>query len=321
LTKPPDRQEPQLRAQAFGIPLTLHDDGHVAALSAPYGIPELATDVWHDPAGAERRWSGAQPTRTRELRIDNAVVLSVDRDDARGYFLRARGAGAALISPDGLEVICAPEDDGSYWTAILIGQVLPLVATVRGMEVFHASGVVRDGHAYMLCGAPGVGKTSIAAHLVLSGDELLSDDVVALDDRLVAHPGAAVLHVRAAELQQLGAGPTPGIRRTGTVIGRTTFEVAHPGHAQPLAAIYFLERGTSGPVVEPVPHPNPFELLGATFNLSVRTPARLLHHLNLCASLAERVPVFRVRITPGRRAAEAASALSAHIDGCRPARV
>lgn len=321
MAKPPDRREPELRAQAFGIPVTLHDDGHVAGLSAPYGKPELPTNVWHDPAGAERRWSGAQPARTRELRIDDAVVLSVDRDDARGYFLRARGAGAALISPDGLEVICAPEDDGSYWTAILIGQVLPLAATVRGVEVFHASGVVRDGHAYMLCGAPGVGKTSIAAHLVLSGDELLSDDVVALDDRLVAHPGAAVLHLRAAELEQLRAGPTPGIRRTATVAGRATFEVEHPGHARPLAAIYFLERAHAGPVVESVPHPNPFDLLGATFNLSVLTPTRVVHHLSLCASLAERVPVFRVRITPGRRAAEAAAALSAHIDGCRQARV
>lgn len=313
--------QPELRAQAFGIPLTLHDDRHVAGLSAPYGSLEVATDVWHDPAGAERRWSGAQPTRTRELRRDNTVVLSVDRDDARGYLLRARSAGTALITPDGLEVICAPEDDESCWTAILVGQILPLAATVRGMEVFHASGVVRNGHAYMLCGAPGVGKTSIAAHLVLSGDELLSDDVVALDDQLVAHPGAAVLHVRAAELQQLGAGPTPGIRRTATVVGRTTFEVERPGHAGPLAAIYFLERATAGPVIEPVPHPGPFDLLGATFNLSVLTPTRLLHHLSLCASLAERVPVFRVRTIPGCRAAQAAAALSAHIDGHRVARV
>jgi hypothetical protein len=189
------------------------------------------------------------------------------------------------------------------------------------MEVFHASGVVRDGHAYMFCGAPGVGKTSIAAHLVLSGDELLSDDVVALDDRLVAHPGAAVLHVRTAELPQLGAGPTAGMRRTATVVGRTTFEAEHPGHARPLAAIYLLERATAGPVVELVPHPSPSGLLGATFNLSVLTPTRLVHHLSLCATLAERVPVFRVRIIPGRRAAEAAAALSAQIDSHRGARI
>jgi hypothetical protein len=70
-----------------------------------------------------------------------------------------------------------------------------------------------------------------------------------------------------------------------------------------------------------MPSPSPISLLGATFNLSVQTHTRVTHQLDLCARVAARVPIFRVRIVPGRGAAELAQALSAHIDQWGVARV
>jgi hypothetical protein len=296
----------------------LPDDPDLPGLSPPSGDDHGAsTLVRHDPAGLHERWSkNTACARTREITNGEQVLLSVDHDPDRGYLLRIAGIGAALISPDGLDVRCAPDPDGSDWQSMLVGQVLPLVATIRGLEVFHAAGVVRAGSAYLLCAPQGVGKTSLAAHLVADGAGLLSDDVIALDDRLVAHPGAAVLYVRVPELEHLGHGPVPGLRRLGTTRGRAMFVADLPAAAEPLAGIYFLERERigAGSAIEPIARPSPLSLLGATFNLSVRTPARLTRHLELCARLAESVPLFRVRITPDQGAAELARALSAHID-------
>jgi hypothetical protein len=247
--------------------------------------------------------------------------MSVDHDPVRGYLVNAPGTGTALVSDDGLDVWCAPDPATTDWRALLGGQVLPLVATVRGLEVFHAAGVVRGSHAYLLAAAQGVGKTSLAAHLVMSGAQLLSDDVVALDDRLYAHPGVAVLHIRDPELRELAGGPLPGLARLGTLRGRVRLAADDPASAQPLGAIYMLERAASGEPIEPIQHPSGVGLLGATFNLSVRTTARLVHQLDLCARLASSTPIFRVRIVPGRSAAELACALAAHIDEREAARV
>ena len=319
-----DERAGGFHAQAFGIRLVFQDDLDLPGLSPPLLTADLAgapTKVRHAPEEIEDLWAGAGSTRTRtrEILDGERLLLSVDHDADRGYLLRLPGIGAALISPDGLDVRCAPDADSADWQSMLVGQVLPLAATVRGLEVFHAAGLVRDERAYLLCAAQGVGKTSLAAHLVAAGASLLSDDVVALDDRLIAHPGAAVLYVRDPELRNLGPGPVPGLKRLGTTRGRAMFAVERPGRARPVGAIYFLERAGSGEPIEAVQCPTPIDLLGATFNLSVRTPARLAHHLELCGRLAERVLTFRVRIVPGRGAADLARTLTAHIDALETA--
>lgn len=321
MTSPLEPSESVVQAQAFGINLVLPDDLDLRGLSPPDDDLGAPTAVRNDPTGPRDRWSGAQPKRTREVRYEELLMLSVDHDPARGYLLQAPGIGAALISSDGLEVCCAPEPDTTEWKSLLVGQVLPLAATVRGLEVFHAAGVARGCRTYMLCAAQGVGKTSLAAHLVLAGAQLLSDDVVAVDDRLIAYPGGGILHLRNPELEALGSRPLPGLRRLGTARGRTTFAADHLSRAHRLGGIYLLERAGGGAAIEPVAHPSPFSVLGATFNLSVQTDTRLIHHLELCIRIAESVPIFRVRIVPGRLAGELASALAAHIDDRETAQV
>ena len=44
---------------------------------------------------------------------------------------------------------------------------------------------------------------------------------------------------------------------------------------------------------------DPGVLLGSTFNLSVRSPDRLLRHLEFCARIAAQVRVFRLLVRPG----------------------
>ena len=191
--------------------------------------------------------------------------------------------------------------------------MLPLAATLRGLEVFHAAGVVLDGRAQMLCGAAGAGKTSLAAHLVLGGADLLSDDVVALDDRLMAHPGTAVLRLREAEAGRVTSAPTSRLGARDEAAGRMRIAATAAVEARPLSALHLLERTADGAGIEPLEHPSPIELLGSTFNLSVQTPTRLIRQLDLCARIAREVPIFRVRVRPDQDAAELASELAAHV--------
>jgi hypothetical protein len=179
-----------------------------------------------------------------------------------------------------------------------------MAATLRHLEVLHASAVSVDGRALVFCATPGVGKSSLAAQLVLRGAGLLSDDAVAIDEHLVAHPSTGAVHLRAPELarldqatrDQLGIGTAT--RFDGRAVGSVT-----PAEPAPLHAVCLLERAADGPAFEPVETVDPVILLGSTFNVSARSPERLLRHLDFCARIATDVRVFRIRISPGVDAA------------------
>lgn len=300
-------------AQAFGVNLTFRDDLWLDGLCPPSAsLAQPPTELRRDPVAVADRWSGAQAERMRELR-EGDTVFSVDHDPQRGWLVQASGTGAAFLTLDGLTVECAPEPDSGAWDALLGGQVLPLVATLRGLEVFHAAGVVWESRANLLCAAQGVGKTSLAAHLVMTGAQLLSDDVVAVDGELVAHPGLTVLHVRGPERERVERDAGAALVQLNTVRGRTGFVARDPARAHPVGAIYVLERAQEGAAFERVRSPTPVDLLRTTFNVTVQSPARLIRQLDLCGRLAAEVPIFRVRIVPDHPAAELAEMLLAHM--------
>jgi hypothetical protein len=301
------------QAQAFGVNLTVPDDLWLEGLRpSSASLAEPPTELRRDPTAVADRWSGAQAKRMREFR-EGDTVFSVDHDPERGWLVQASGTGAAFLAPDGFAVECAPKPDSGAWDALLGGQVLPLVATLRGLEVFHAAGVVWEGRANLLCAAQGVGKTSLAAHLVMAGARLLSDDVVAVDGDLVAHPGLTVLNVRGPERERVERGAGPALGQLPTVNGRTGFVARDPARAQPVGAIYVLERAAAGEAFERVSSPTPVDLLRTTFNVTVQSPARLIRQLDLCGRLAVEVPIYRVRIVPDHPAAELAGMLLAHM--------
>lgn len=297
--------------EAFGVPFAVLDDIPLVGLSrADPSSPALATTVREDPDAVSDRWREAQPERTREIRRGDRVLVSVAYDPDRGYLVHADDLGTGLVSPDGLEIVWAPDLAASRGSELLTAQVMPLAATVRGFEVFHAAAVVLDGHAHMLCGAAGVGKTSLAAHLVIGGADLLSDDVTALDARFMAYPGTAVLRMREPEAERIDGAPTPRLSDRQEIPGRVRFAATAVGKPHPLRALHLLERADTGASIERLDQPRPTELLGATFNLSVQTEERLVRQLDLCARMAAEVPIFRVRIRPDQDAAGLAAELA-----------
>lgn len=229
---------------------------------------------------AERWVSGAGEVLVRQRLPGGRGHMVLERC-ADGLLLHAPEAGTHLIDSGANTVHCAPvSGDGGRWHELLTGQVLPLVAVLRGLEVLHASAVTYRDTAIAFCGRSGAGKTAIAASLVARGASILTDDVLALEARgscVVAHPGPRLLRMRG------GAGAVP-------------LETARP---VPLSALCVVDRAADGELEIRRVRPTASMLLGTTFNFAVTTPQRLAAQLDLHARLAQSVAVIHAQVPPG----------------------
>lgn len=319
------------QASAFGLALQVDPRIEIGALlaSGAAAVDRPPTRVLIAPEEIGRRWrTAAAPQRVRDAREGSRPHLTVDFAAGSGYLMWRAGCGRILISEDGTEMICEPERQDAGWTAIITAQGLPLAATLRGLEPFHASGVVIDGRARLLAGAPGAGKSSIAAALVRDGARLLGDDGIAIEhsgETLVAHPGTRSLDLRAAEEQRLStreqaqtgvlydpSGEQGAARRAGS-LGKRRYLVDVLANPAPLGDLFLLERSRAEPAIEPIDPVDPFSLLASTFTLSVRTPERLARHLDLVAAIAARCRVLRLRVRPDTDATRLAGELARHM--------
>lgn len=308
------RERPGLRG-AFGLTLDVDALIEIPGLGpAEAGAGAApATRIALDPRELARRWEGARGEQRRlgALGAAERPYLTVDFAERAGYLLWAEGFGRVLIAADGGELLCDPARERADWTTILWAQALPFAATLRGLEVLHAAGVVTGAGALLLAGEPGAGKSSLAAALVRRGAGLLGDDALALrwhEGRLVAHPSVGLLHLRAAEHARLGAAERSALGVPAELAGKWRYARA-VARAAPLAALFLLERSARSPVVERLERVDPFDLLASTFNLSIRTPERLRRQLDVVAALAAGGHVYRLRVQPGTDATRLARLL------------
>ena len=313
------RARPLHRTTAFGLPLEptfhVHGLGPVAGTLSPsrpmtvrLGEPgELAG--WGDGAAVPvyGRWGPG-----------GEVAACIHRHPRHGHRLFAEGFGTYALSPALDELACAPpaEVEDWDWQRFLTGHVLPFAAVLSGLEVLHASAVAIDGRVIALVGGSGAGKTSLALHLAVRGARLFTDDVLALElsgADVVAHPGAGVANVCANERERLMllAGG-----EVGTIVGAAGDDlrvvVERETRPLPLAAVYFIDRPTTHRRLRFEGVDAAVQLLGATFNLSIRDPARLRRHLEVCAALAQRTVSYRVAVPASVGASAVAAAIASH---------
>jgi serine kinase of HPr protein (carbohydrate metabolism regulator) len=166
-------------------------------------------------------------------------------------------------------------------------------------------------------GPSGAGKSSIAAGLVSAGGQLLSDDAVALaldDGAPIAYAGSAVLRLRAAENERLSARARAALGQQASFVNdrHRYVSTSAPG-AVPLGSVFLLERSADEPAVERLEVVDPFELIASTFNLSVRTPARLRRQLDVVSAIASGGFAHRLRVQPGIDATRLAEIVQEHL--------
>lgn len=235
--------------------------------------------------------------------LPDASSVRTDHHPAVGYLITASDGCRCLVDLDGRRIRAAAGPyDNRRWQRLVATQALPLAATLHGLEVFSASAVVVAGQVVAFAGPAGVGKSGVAARLMLVGARFFADDLIALDvqrGQIVAHAGLGV--VRLGE----GARSTvPQLAAQGVdVIGRddkTLVECSRDVASLPLRGLYLLGPAPAGAEPEIAVHqPASSRLLASTHNHSVRTPERLRRHLDLVALVGAHVGIFSATAPPG----------------------
>jgi hypothetical protein len=312
---------PRLLARAFGVELAL--DFPVAALPAREGpTPGGATVIELADAGraaALRAPAGARVVG--EMVHGGEVVMRVHDHPSAGFHVELATLGDYAVARDGRRVRCAPPagTPAWQWQRGLIGQILPLVATLRGYEVLHASVLVVDDRAFAVAGAPGAGKSTLALHLAALGAGVLAEDTVALvthDDRVVAEPGVALVSLRLDEARRVGAA---ALATLGEPIGeadKALVLLPRVERATRLAGFYLLAAaGRLSDGIRTLGSPDPFDLISTVFVPYVETPEARLRHLDTASAIARLVPVHGCPADRAAGPAAVASALMVHMRG------
>jgi hypothetical protein len=259
-------------------------------------------------------WPESAELVADERQADGSVSFQIFSHPDAGYLIFGPRYGSHRLSADGRRLQCAPgNSDAVTWQRLLIAQILPFAALLQGLEVFHASAVVRDGRALALLGGSGSGKTSLALELCRRGSSFLADDVLSLelfDGKLLAYPGAQVAGVDRADIER------PAEREVDSseeILAVTASEllIGMRGITRPvpLGGLYFIDRRMDGPEQPSFQAAgDPRALLAATFNFVLVSPERLLGLLNVCA-VAAQLPVERILFGPRAGIAELGAAL------------
>ena len=297
---------------AFG--LDLHSEAPLTFLRGSSAVP-TGRGVAITVQGEEPPWPDSAELICDEHQPDGRVIFQIESHPQAGYKISGPEYGGFLLSSDGQRLICVPgEHPESSWQRLLIAQVLPFAALLRGLEIFHASAVVTSSSAVAFVGPSHVGKSSLALELCLRGASFLADDVLALEtsgELLLAHPGTPLVGVDHAEAARRQAASGPAKEEMVAVNDREQLvRVAGSAKPAPLDALFFLSRPDggqhSGTRFEPVADPQ--MLLTATFNFVLSTPERLRRLLDVCALTAQR-RVERVTVGSDVDAAQLAAAV------------
>jgi hypothetical protein len=263
-------------------------------------------------------WPSNGVERVFERRFDDGrPMLTVDYAASVGYRIWAPQHGRHLVAEDGRTITSAlPVKARWWWQRLLLAQVLPIAATLQGFELLHASAVAFDAGAVAITAEAGTGKTTLAAHLLDLGGELMADDVLALgveSDAVLAHPGVGLVNID--PVQREGLGPRAGRLLTQSPgRGEDSYVIAPiVPRPVPLAAVYFLDRRrdiTKLRIVDA--QSDPRRLLGSSFLSFLDGPARLLAHLEVCSRIAAGTPPFVIEAPVDVPASELASLVYAH---------
>ena len=182
--------------------------------------------------------------------------------------------------------------------AFLLGPVLGVLLTQRGLTTLHASAVALDGRAVAFAGDAGRGKSTLAAALHARGHAVLADDIVAVEisdiaarvlpgiPQLKLWPDVAARLGDAERLRHVRPGVEKRIWPTRNVNGRVPL---------PLDRVFVLSDGTDAGLVSLSTSEAAIELVRHSFGVRALHATAPLEYLMRAARVAGAVPVVRLR--------------------------
>jgi hypothetical protein len=286
----------------------------LAAVESSGRAPET-TIALAEPPVFKDLWPRSGARQCGLMTEAETVLLEIFEHPQAGYLLSSP-LGRYIVSPDGSSVVCRAAP--ALWDVqrMLIGQVLPLVAALRGLDVLHASAVAMDGGAVAFTGPPEAGKSTLAVSLAPHGAKLLADDVIALrrtGEQLWVEPATSLVNLRHDQGERLGS----RLGELGRSLGSTEKlhiamdDLAEP---QPLRALYVLELGVPGPTeIAPVIPPDPRIPLGSTYLPYISAPRLVSARFESAALIERSVDMFRVRVQRACTPEELADRIVLHV--------
>ncbi len=215
----------------------------------------------------------------------------------------------AFLMRKGREIVVdpAPGAEERLIRLFVWGSVLAVTLHLRGLLVLHASAVEMNGGAVAFLGGPGWGKSTTAAALHARGYRMVTDDVLAVDldggnsptalpafPQFKLWPEAAIalgydletLPLLHPEFDKRARRITNGFSTTPLTIER----------------IYVLDLGETREIEPLRPQETMVELVRHSywmrvFQMPLLGAKATSHHFSQCASLANKVPISRLRRT------------------------
>jgi hypothetical protein len=230
--------------------LRLRSELALAEPEAPGAQLDLRVD-WAEPAAIPASAPKGETIVELELPgLEYAIVRG-----PTGYVARFPSLCEFRISADlrAIRIQAAPGADLELLAALLLGNVLAFVLGMAGETVLHASAVEADGAALAILGAPGAGKSTLAAHLCLAGAHLITDDTMRIgidDPGPHCFQGTHRLRLRAGAAADLAERFDPELR-TKTADGRIALGLTPSCDPRPrLEALVVSELAPDAPAVE-----------------------------------------------------------------------
>lgn len=197
----------------------------------------------------------------------------------------------------GTTITVEPHDSADPATVrlFLLGSAMGAAMMLRGCLVLHGNAVRIGDGCIVVLGHSGAGKSTLAAEFHRRGFDVLSDDVVPVENGL-ALPGYPRMKLWQDALERLGAG-TDGLQRIHA--DHDKFHVPLRRSALgplPVRAIYVLEQHRGDDLrVEPAQGAVQFALLHEhTYRNELIGSDGAAQHLQACAALLQQIRVRRI---------------------------
>jgi hypothetical protein len=231
-------------------------------------------------------------------RTGNGRFLRMDYVDGVRFWLDRGGTSVWCAWPANLTIADA--------AVYLLGPVLGFLLRLRGVTCLHASAVAFRDRAIVFAGPAGAGKSTTAAALARRGHPIISDDIVAVeerDGRFLVFPAHPYLGLWPESVEMLYGGQTK-IPEFASIWDKGLLSLADHNlkfqeRSLPLGAIFLLAERTgdpAAPFLEAAPARKALmELIANSYGTNLLENDMRALEFELLGDLMARIPVWRMR--------------------------
>ncbi len=220
------------------------------------------------------------------------------------YLIRFPGFADFYIAPTERKVVCTPNIGVSNATInhLFLNQVKPLVLSLEGKIVLHASAIEMNGDAVAFAAPTGQGKSTLAASFAMSGNPFLTDDSLILEKSENAgylvqpsHPSVRLWSDSRQHLISKEMKWAPDTQYTSKIRVPAADGIPYYDQICALKAIYILDANHDAVTIEPIASQEAIiQMVSHSFILDTEDRTVIARQFDWFAKFVESVPCFQL---------------------------